>query len=190
MDLSDLTKSETELIKKLCFSIKSTIGKTIGDDDAYELLSENDWDLKKAMYYYKHGKKAKTIEKKEFKIGDIIKCVDSDPGKLPKDCYEFIMTYKKFKVLDVNGKLNIDLGHRLVENGNPYYFSPNRFELLNGIAPKKIVGGSEEMPKEEMPKPSSSPVLPSIEWKEVTKSKKGGSTWGYDDSSTWDDPWK
>jgi hypothetical protein len=57
-----------------------------------------------------------------------------------------MMTYKYFKVIDVNDKLNIDLGHRLADNGNPYYFSPNRFELKDGIAPVKKADGSEEQP--------------------------------------------
>lgn len=83
-------------------------------------------------------------EKKVFKKGDVVKCIDADLGKLPVDCHEFIMTYKKFKVLDVNDNFNIDLGYRLQENGNPYYFNPKRFELLNGTAPTVIIGKDDE----------------------------------------------
>jgi hypothetical protein len=59
------------------------------------------------------------------------------------DCVDFLLTYKKFRVREVTDKLNIDIGHKL-ENGNPYYFSPNRFELINGVAPLQIVDSIKE----------------------------------------------
>lgn len=113
-------------------------------DDATKLLLSSDWNLTKALELYKVGKKKKKKEKKQFKVGDIVKCVDNKQGKLPEECYEFLLTYKKFKVLDVNDKLNIDLGNRIQETGNPYYYNPNRFELFTGIASTKELDYLEE----------------------------------------------
>ena len=111
-------------------------------EDCEEALDEFDGDMVKALTHLKHvdssGKKKK-VDKKIFKVGDVVTCINIDKKKLPPDCYEFLNTYKKFKVLDVNAKLNIDLGHRLETNGNVYYFSPNRFELLVGKAPTTAV---------------------------------------------------
>ncbi len=108
----------------------------IDEDMAEEALMDAGWDLQVAHDMIKGGKKKKPKDKKIFKVGDKIVCIDPKPSKtMPPDCIDFLVTYKYFKVIDVNDKLNIDIGHRLAENGNPYYFSPNRFELKDGIAP-------------------------------------------------------
>jgi len=93
----------------------------------------------------------KDKEKKVFKVGDEIKCINNKQSKsLPQDAYEYILTFKKFTVIEVNDHLNIDIGHKLA-NGNVYYFSPNRFELIDGTAPtKKIERTPEEIKKLEM----------------------------------------
>lgn len=135
--LYEATSSQKEkYIKHLC--------DITGEDPdvCEEALEESDWDLDKARAYFK-TKKKKNKEKKIFNIGDIVICIDSKPGKLPPDCVDFLITYKKFKVLDVNDKFNIDLGHRSAESNNPYYFSPNRFELKDGKAPVRIIGAEE-----------------------------------------------
>jgi hypothetical protein len=124
MDQSSLTPEQKSLIKKFISTLKTD------EETAYDFLSQNNWISELAIKNYKNNKKIKA--KKLFKVGDIIKCIDINPGKLPNDCYEFLSTYKKFKVLDVNDKLNINVGHRLEESGNFYYFNPNRFELLSG----------------------------------------------------------
>jgi len=90
----------------------------------------------------------KVKQKKEFKKGDVIKCVELSQGKIPRDCFEFLLTYKRFKVVDVNEKMNIYLGYNLLENGNPYYFSPNRFELIDGTAPLKDLNTDENVDDE------------------------------------------
>ena len=73
--------------------------------------------------------------RKLFKVGDIVKCIDPSPDKLPPDCVQFLNTYNSFKVKDVNESLKIDLGYRLESNGHQYFFAPHRFELKNGKAP-------------------------------------------------------
>ena len=87
--------------------------------------------------------------REDWQVGDIVVCIDNKTGKLTPDCIEFLLTYKKFKVLVVNDKLNIHVGHML-ENGNPYFFSPNRFELAEGKAPMKRI---EPEKKEQQQKP-------------------------------------
>jgi len=102
-----------------------------------KIYDENDRDVEASMeelLELKKGKKKKPKEKKMFKVGDIIIRVDDSPGKLTPDCLDFLATYKKFKVLDVNDKLQIHIGH-ISPSGNPFYFSPNRFELIEGKAP-------------------------------------------------------
>lgn len=116
----------------------------IDEDTAEEALSNCGWDLKAANDMIKGGKKKKPNDKKIFNVGDKIVCIDPSPSKtMPPDCIDFLVTYKYFKVLNVNIKLNIDIGHKLAENGNPYYFSPNRFELKDGIAPIQKAGPEE-----------------------------------------------
>jgi hypothetical protein len=115
-------------LKKLT-GVSSEICEKVYDD------CEGDMDAAIAeLLDIKKGKKRNPKEKKMFKIGDSIKCIDDKPGKLTPDCIDFLMTYKKFKVLDVNDKWNIHIGHISV-TGKPYYFSPNRFELIEGKAP-------------------------------------------------------
>lgn len=128
----------------------------IDEDSAYEILDDHGWDMDSAVASMKGGKKKKSKDKKIFKVGDIVKCIDNHAGKnMPPDSIDFLLTYKKFKVKDVNDKLNIDIGHRLAENGNPYYFSPNRFELIDGVAPVK----KAEPEKKAEPKPDAKPVV-------------------------------
>lgn len=132
--------------------------KLTGVDDpdyAYEYLDDNDWDMDSAVNAKMKGKKKKSKDKKIFKVGDIVKCIDNHAGKnMPPDVIDFLLTYKKFKVRDVNDKLNIDIGHKLAENGNPYYYSPNRFELIDGIAPVK----KAEPEKKNEPAPPEMPI--------------------------------
>lgn len=86
----------------------------------------------------------KKKDKKLFKIGDVIVCINTKRGNLPLDCHEFLLTYKKFKVIDISDKLNIDLGYRLAENGNPIFFNSNRFELEK-IKPEPKIKPLSEM---------------------------------------------
>lgn len=69
-------------------------------------------------------------EKKKFEIGDILILTNKDKtGKLPEEAKEFLLTYKKFKVIHINEKFNIDIGC-ILNNGNSYYFNPNRFDKI------------------------------------------------------------
>lgn len=144
--------------------------KLTGMDDpdyAYEILDEYDWDLDNAISAKMKGKKKKSKDKKIFKVGDIVKCIDNHAGKnMPPDVIDFLLTYKKFKVRDVNDKLNIDIGHKLAENGNPYYYSPNRFELLDGIAPVKKA--------EPEPEKKVEPAPPEMPFPKAGKAGKAG----------------
>ena len=146
---SKMTKKEKIL------RVRKSTGIEAAEAEGY--LDENDWDINDAISAIKGGKKKKPKDKKIFKVGDIIVCIDPKPGKLPADCVDFLMTYKKFKVLDVNEKYNIDLGHKLVENDNPYFFSPNRFELMNGIAPVMKSDGTIVESGKETPQPEAAP---------------------------------
>mgnify|MGYP001247373173 CR=1 FL=1 len=92
-------------------------------------------------------KKKKPKDKKIFKVGDVVTCLSTKEGKLPPDAIDFLLTYKKFHVLDVNDKLNIDIGH-ISTSGNPFYFAPNRFELIDGIAPVRKAGEESETDQE------------------------------------------
>jgi len=94
-------------------------------------MSDTD-DYKKYKEQMLKDKKPK--EKKVFSVGDVVICLNNKEGKLPPDALDFLLTFKKFKVLQVNDKLNIDVGHKTAE-GNPFFFAPNRFELANGKAP-------------------------------------------------------
>lgn len=128
---------EKEKIKKYFIEVHNADPDTIE-----EYLDSVNWDIDKTKSLLK-SKKKKNKEKKIFNVGDIVICIDNKPGKLPQDCVDFLITYKKFKVLDVNDKFNIDIGHKSAESNNPYYFSPNRFELLNGKAPVKVIDSHE-----------------------------------------------
>jgi len=175
----DLSTKERDIVDQLC--------KLTGIDTtkAQYLLSSSDWNIRKALEKYKLEMKKKPKEKKVFKKGDVVTCIDNSPGKLPPDCAEFLITYKKFKVIDVNDKLNIDLGYKLEETGNPYYFSPNRFELLNGTAPVKIMNSVEnednikESPEKELPAKSIyySPVNKYGYYQEKRDIEKDHSDW-------------
>lgn len=69
-------------------------------------------------------------EKKKFEIGDNLILTNKDKtGKLPEEAKEFLLTYKKFKVIHINEKFNIDIGC-ILNNGNSYYFNPNRFDKI------------------------------------------------------------
>jgi hypothetical protein len=122
VDDYELEEHPVDIDPRLNLYVNNVSGEDIIKDDSKKTDSD---------------KKQKT--KKFFKKGDIIKCISNDKGKLPEDCHQFLLTYKKFKVIDVNENLNIDIGHRLQENGHPYYFTPDRFELINGTAPLKTV---------------------------------------------------
>lgn len=98
-----------------------------------------DGDMEEAMEQLSNmGKKKKPKDRKIFQPGDIIVVKNlEDKGKLPPDAYEYLLTYKYFKVIEVNEKLSIHIGHITPETHNPFFFSPNRFELKEGIAPVK-----------------------------------------------------
>lgn len=149
------TSEQRELIKILC-------GKTgIDQDKAKNILDNFDWDLDAAIDYVRSKKKKEPKIIKIFKVGDWVKCINPKPTKKMTenpDCIEYLTVYKKFKVLEVTEKHNIDIGHRLEKNGNPYYYSPNRFELLNGTAPTITVEPTkEEEGKEGSGKEGGSP---------------------------------
>lgn len=112
----------------------------------------------------KRSKKEKPREKKIFNIGDTIVCIETKQGKLPQDAYEYLLTYKYFTVLDVNDKLNIDIGHITVDTHNPFFFGPNRFELKEGTAPKKIVGEEDSKVEDDKKvfKDALKDILPDI----------------------------
>lgn len=118
------------------------------NDICEEAYDEYDCSVEKAYKALKAGKKPK--DKRMFNVGDIVVCIDNKAGKLTPDCLEFLLTYKKFKVLEVNDKMNIHVGHRL-ENGNPYFFSPNRFELAEGKAPMKRIEPEKKEPQQPKP---------------------------------------
>jgi hypothetical protein len=148
--------SEIEMIKKL----RSLTG--MDSDECHEILDDHDWDLASAVSSLKGGgvKKKKEKDKKIFKIGDWIKCIDTKPSKnMEPECAEFLVTYKKFRVKDVNEKLNIYLGFNLSSNGNPYYFSPNRFELLEGNAPVMKASDLNKPVEELTPSEPSDPII-------------------------------
>lgn len=65
--------------------------------------------------------------RKSFKVGDVLMLVDDKQKKLPQEAYDFLMTYGRFDVLEVNEKGNLYLGFD--RNGEKFYFSPNRFDL-------------------------------------------------------------
>jgi hypothetical protein len=67
-------------------------------------------------------------EKKVFSVGDVVVCINDKAGKLPPDAVEYLRTFKKFTILDINGALNIDIGYK-TSDGKTFYYSPNRFEL-------------------------------------------------------------
>jgi hypothetical protein len=102
-----------------------------GDDD--------DDDDRPGKYPPKKGKPGKEEKShKEFYPGDILVLVDNKPSrKVPQDAWDFLMTYKEFKVRKINDKGQLDLGC-LISKNTPeggvekrYMFSPNRFELKN-----------------------------------------------------------
>ncbi len=124
------------------------------DDDEESRKKESFEEYKKRINLerpLKFGGKEKEREKKVFQVGDVVRCLDPKGKKLPETCVEFLMTFTKFKVTAVNDNLNIDIG--AIKEGEPYFFSPNRFELLNGTAPTRKIGGkegSEEVEKEPL----------------------------------------
>jgi len=63
-----------------------------------------------------------------------------------------------------------DYGAKTVlENGNPYYFSPNRFELLNGKAPVNIIEETEKDKKKHVKSPTD--FLKDMKNKKITPLK-------------------
>jgi hypothetical protein len=128
----------------------------VDEDEAEEILSEYEWDFTKALL--EKGRKKKPKDKKIFKVGDKIICIDFKPSKnMEPWCIEFLQTYKYYTVKDVKENLNIDVGLISPASGQAYFFSPNRFELREGKAPIKkaetgeVVEGGTEMKKEETP---------------------------------------
>jgi len=121
-------KSKSDKVEELRDATKRSI------EDCVDALEENDWKLEAAYKSLKDTKKPK--DKKMFRPGETIICIDSKPSKtLPEHALEFLLTYKYFTVKDVSDKLNIFIGHVSPDTGQNYYFSPNRFELREGTAP-------------------------------------------------------
>ena len=82
-------------------------------------------------------KEKKKKEKKIFNVGDIITIIERKQGKLPQDAYEFLLTYNKFTVKEINDHNNLYLGFDRIgddsEKMEKYFFNSNRFELKKDI---------------------------------------------------------
>jgi hypothetical protein len=117
-----------------------------------EVYDECDGDMDEAIdRLSKYGKKKKPKDKKIFKPGDVVVVqITDEKGKLPPEAYEFLLTYKYFTVRDVNDKLNVDIGYITPDTHNPFFFTPNRFELKDGTAPiKKYEPTPEELAEKQ-----------------------------------------
>lgn len=83
-------------------------------------------------------------EEKKFEVGDVLVLVDNKPSsKMPADAFDFLQTYKTFKVLSINDKGKINLGCRISKNEagkgveKIYMFSTSRFEKETDYNAKK-----------------------------------------------------
>jgi len=65
--------------------------------------------------------------KKIFNVGDVLTLKKTKQGKLPDEAYDFLMTYGRFDVIEVNENGNLYLGFD--RNGEKFFFNSNRFEL-------------------------------------------------------------
>lgn len=103
----------------------------VDKDGIYHVrISNPDIESKKDKPNEINKEKKTKKEKKKFEIGDILILTNKDKtGKLPEEAKEFLLTYKKFKVIHINEKFNIDIGC-ILNNGNSYYFNPNRFDKI------------------------------------------------------------
>jgi alanyl-tRNA synthetase len=70
-------------------------------------------------------------KRKTFQEGDVVVVVKPGQGKLPLEAWEFLRTYKRFKVLSLNENGKINLGCHVTRDGvsKLYFFSTKRFEL-------------------------------------------------------------
>lgn len=135
------------------------------------------------------GKQKK--EKKLFNVGDIVICVNPKSAKLNQDAIEFLLTYKYFKILDVNENKNIDIGY-INNEGKNFYFSPNRFELRDKPKVEKEPVENKSSVQETNPQQEKSQIK--------TKSDPFGSYWrvqkytppeSYENSpDDWNSGWK
>lgn len=73
-----------------------------------------------------------------FKVGDVLVLVDNKrSSKIPEDAWDFLMTFKEFKVEKVSDSGKVDLGCHISKNTPEggvekiYLFSPKRFALKN-----------------------------------------------------------
>lgn len=126
-----------------------TLMKLTGKDKetCYRVLKTCEGDVNKAFELL-GGKQKK--EKKLFNVGDIIICTNPKSSKLGPEAIEFLLTYKYFKILDVNENKNIHIGY-VNNEGKAFYFSPNRFELRD--KPKEV-----PPPPQPTPKPQYEPM--------------------------------
>lgn len=130
------------------------IGSSCDDDDYYKWkeakwydssTSSSSFDDAHKKYVSPKKPDEEKKDKKVFNVGDKVICIKLD-GKIPPDAVEFLKTYKLFTILQVTDKLSVDVGHK-TEEGKPYYFSPNRFELKD--KPKEIPKVEKEKEKEK-----------------------------------------
>lgn len=131
------TDSNASLVNKLEYEIPSNkINEDVWDYDSP--MTNDEWEKSSSFADYIDKKKRTPKEKKEkpikekppkkvFKVGDIVILVKKEQKKLPDDAYEFLLTYSKFEVKEVNENGNLYLGFD--RNGEHFMFAPNRFEL-------------------------------------------------------------
>jgi hypothetical protein len=85
-----------------------------------------------------NNEEEKKTEDTQFKEGDIIILFDNKKStKIPDDAWDFLTTYKEFKVIKVSETGKLDLGCHISKNTPEggiekiYLFSPKRFALKN-----------------------------------------------------------
>jgi hypothetical protein len=124
---------ERDFADEIDDKLEDKLKKSMGIDDngnAYIKIFNPDIESKKDDPHESNKEKKSKKEKKKFEIGDILILTNKDKtGKLPEEAREFLLTYKKFKVIHINEKFNIDIGC-ILNNGNSYYFNPNRFDKI------------------------------------------------------------
>lgn len=122
------------------------------DNDDY---ANDEW-VQPSPKKIKKEKEKPEKEIKKFNVGDELVLVDNKKSnKLPEDAYDFLITFKTFKVLKVSETGKLDLGCHISKNTPEggvekiYMFSPNRFELKNSIIKKEKDTTEEDISPEE-----------------------------------------
>jgi len=130
-------------------------GGDYGDDD-YTPPTRTDYGLgypdTPTPKLVKKGEKKKKAEgedgepkepkpRKVFKVGDVLVMTNVKQKKLPNDAYEFLTTYGKFTVKEVNENGSLYLGYDRISDEThvmeKYWFSPNRFDLKTDKEPEE-----------------------------------------------------